>query len=350
MAMTADRVAGASTNDPPAAVTAGRVRMLVHAHPLISLIVRRLLLGIVTLFGVSILIFIATVLLPGNAAYAVAGRGAPPARLHALEVQLHLNHTVIGQYLAWVGSLLHGNLGTSLAAQVPVTSLLGPRLENSLVLVVLAGAIAAVLGCLLGVLSAARRDSVLDHVMSVTFLGLTALPEFVVAIAVVMLFATTVWHVLPAVSVIAAGASVFDTPNILILPVASLVIIVLPYIFRMSRGAMIEALESEYAEMAVLKGASRRRLLLVHALPNAAPPILQVVGLNLLYLAGGIVVVETVFNYPGVGQGLVNAVAARDIPMIQASVLILAAFYIVVNITTDVLSLAASPRRRLSRS
>jgi len=320
------------------------------AHPLAWLLAHRLALGVLALVGVSILIFAGTMLLPGNAAYAVLGQTATPERLHALETQLHLDRSVVGQYTAWAGQVLHGDLGTSLVANESVSTLLRPRIENSIVLVVLAGIIATIIGSLLGAFAAGRRDGLLDHSLSVLFLGLTALPEFVVAIVLVMVFSTNVWHVLPAVSPIEPGASVLSSPRLLVLPVATLVVVVVPYIFRMTRGAVIEALESEYVEMAVLKGASRRRQLFAHALPNAAAPIIQVVGLNLLYLAGGIVVVEFVFNYPGVGQGLVNAVQARDIPMIQAVVLVLAAFYIAVNIATDVVALAASPRRRRART
>jgi peptide/nickel transport system permease protein len=155
--------------------------------------------------------------------------------------------------------------------------------------------------------------------------------------------------VLPATSVIPPGTSPFSNLSLLVLPVLTLALVIAPYIFRMMRGAMVEALESDYVEMAELKGISRRRILLVHALPNALPPVIQVIGLNLLYLAGGIVVVEYVFNYPGVGAALVSAVSDRDIPTIQFLVLMLAAFYVVVNIVTDVVALWASPRRRAGR-
>jgi len=181
-------------------------------------------------------------------------------------------------------------------------------------------------------------------------LAVTALPEFGVAIALVMLFASLALHILPAVSFIPQGVSPWADPWLLVLPVATLVIVIVPYIFRMMRGAMIEALESDYVEMAKLKGAPRRRVLLVHALPNSIAPTIQVIGLNLLYLAGGIVVVEYVFAYPGLGAGLVESVSARALPMIQFITLVLAAFYVFMNILTDIVALLASPRRRLPRS
>jgi len=177
----------------------------------------------------------------------------------------------------------------------------------------------------------------------------TSLPEFVVAITLVIVLSTVVWHVLPAVSLLAPGTYAWNQPELLVLPVATLVIVVVPYIFRMMRAAMVEALESDYVEMARLKGAPEWRVVLVHALPNAIAPTIQVIGLNFLYLAGGVVIVEYVFNFPGIGQGLVDAVNDRDIPVIQFIVLVLAAFYVVMNIVTDVIALLATPRRRIAR-
>ena len=313
------------------------------------MVVVRIGLGLITLFAVSIVIFLATQALPGNAAYAVLGHGATPQRLKALEDQLHLNRSLPSQYGSWIGGVLHGNFGTSLANGESVSSLIGPRLVNSAVLVIGAGIVGTLIAGVLGLIAAARRDRLFDHVASVIALTITALPEFVVAIALVIVFAVNALHILPAVSVIPPGTSPLSDLNALILPIATLSLVIAPYIFRMMRGAMIEALESDYVEMAELKGISRRRVLLVHALPNSLPPVIQVIGLNLLYLAGGIVVVEYVFNYPGIGAGLVDAVSDRDIPTIQFIVLILAAFYVFVNITTDVVALLASPRRRASR-
>jgi peptide/nickel transport system permease protein len=309
----------------------------------------RIALGLLTLFAVSIVIFLATQALPGNAAYAVLGHSATPQRVKALEDQLHLNRSLPAQYGSWIGGVLGGNLGTSFATGKSVSSLVGPRLANSSVLVIGAGIVGTLLGGILGLIAAARRDRWFDHVASVIALTVTALPEFVVAIALVMVFAVNLLHVLPAVSVIPPGTSPLSQSSALWLPIATLALVIAPYMFRMMRGAMIEALESDYVEMAELKGISRRRVLLMHALPNALPPVVQVIGLNLLYLAGGIVVVEYVFNYPGIGAALVDAVSNRDIPTIQFIVLVLAAFYVFVNITTDVIALMASPRRRARR-
>lgn len=318
-------------------------------HPIARLIAVRLALGLLTLWAVTVVIFLATQALPGNAAYAVLGHSATPQRLHAVEAQLHLNRPIVSQYGSWIGGVVHGDFGTSLANGESVSALIGPRVLNSAVLVVAAGVIGSLIAGFLGLIAAARRDKAFDHICSVVLLAVTALPEFVVAIALVIIFSVLVLHLLPAVSTIPPGTHPWNNITALILPTATLAIVIAPYIFRMVRGAMIEALESDYVEMAELKGLSRWRVLLVHALPNSLPPIVQVVGLNLLYLAGGIVVVEYVFNYPGVGAALVDAVNNRDIPVIQFVVLMLAAFYVVVNIGTDVVALLATPRRRVAR-
>ena len=318
-------------------------------HPIARLIAVRLALGVVTLFAVTVVIFLATQALPGNAAYAVLGHSATPQRLHALEAQLHLNRSLVSQYGSWIGGVVHGDFGTSLANGEKVSTLIGPRIVNSAVLVILAGVIGTLIAGILGLIAAAKRDSWFDHITSVTLLAITALPEFVVAIALVIVFAVVVFHALPATSTIPPGSHPWNNAKALILPVATLAIVITPYIFRMVRGAMIEAMESDYVEMAELKGLKRWRVMVVHALPNSLPPIIQVIGLNLLYLAGGIVVVEYVFNYPGIGAALVDAVDNRDIPVIQFIVLILAAFYVLVNIVTDVIALMATPRRRVAR-
>src|SRR5215510_13931756 len=319
------------------------------AHPILDLTGRRVAIGIITLLVVSAVVFVATQVLPGNAAFAVVGRGANPARLHATERQLHLDRGLLDQYWIWLSGLFTGKLGTSLANGQPVWALVKPRLINSAVLVLVTGAIGAIVGVVLGAVAALRKDSWFDHITSVTALAITSLPEFVVAIALIILLSTVVLHVLPAVSLLPPGTYAWSQPELLILPVATLVIVIVPYIFRMMRAAMIEALESDYVEMARLKGVPEWQVVLMHALPNAIAPTIQVIGLNFLYLAGGVVLVEYVFNFPGIGQGLVFAVTNRDIPVIQFIVVVLAAFYVCVNIVSDVIALLATPRRRIPR-
>jgi peptide/nickel transport system permease protein len=320
-----------------------------NEHPIAALVGVRAAIGVVTLFVVSVVIFLATEVLPGNAAYSVLGHSATPQSLRALEVQLHLNRGLFDQYWLWLSGLLTGKLGNSLANGQAVWGQVAPRLVNSAVLVVGAGVIGTMLGVLFGAIAALRKDGWFDHISSVVSLAVTSLPEFVVAIVLIILLATVVFHLLPAVSPVAPGTYAWSQPRLLVLPVATLVIVIIPYIQRMMRAAMIEALESDYVEMARLKGVPEWQIVLAHAFPNSIAPTIQVIGLTFLYLAGGIVIVEDVFNFPGIGQGLVNAVSDRDIPVIQFIVVVLAAFYVFMNIITDVIALLVSPRRRIAR-
>ena len=315
-------------------------------HPVWSMVVVRIGLGILTIFAVSVVIFLATQALPGNAAYAVLGHSATPQRLKALEDQLHLNRSLVAQYGSWIGGVLHGDFGTSLANGEKVSHLIGPRLVNSAVLVIGAGIVGTLIAGVLGLIAAARRDKLFDHIASVIALTVTALPEFVVAIALVIVFAVNALHILPAVSVIPPGTSPLSNLKLLVLPIATLSLVIAPYIFRMVRGAMIEALESDYVEMAELKGISRKRVLLVHALPNSLPPVIQVIGLNLLYLAGGIVVVEYVFNYPGLGNMLLSAVNNVDYPLMQGLFLIITICVLIAILLSDIATAILDPRTR----
>lgn len=316
-------------------------------YSLSRFLVTRSLAALVILFIVSVLVFTATQVLPGNAATAVLGHSATPDRIDALEEQLNLNEGVVQQYWAWLSGLLTGDPGTSLASGTSVWGEVKPRLINSAVLVAVAGVLGCLVGLVLGLVSALRKDGWLDHGSAVAALAVAAVPEFVVAMALVMLFATVVFHVLPAVSFLPPGTHAWEEPRMLVLPVVTLVIVIVPYILRMTRAAMVEVLESDYVEMARLKGVPTSRIVLVHALPNALAPIIQVVGLTFLYLAGGIVVVEYVFNFPGIGAGLIEAVSNRDIPVIQFAVVALAAFYVAMNILTDVIAISSTPRHRL---
>jgi peptide/nickel transport system permease protein len=307
------------------------------------------LLGVLTVFCVAILLYFATHILPGDAATAILGRDATPARLEALRRQLGLNRSAVGGFWYWTDSALHGSFGNSLSESVPVTSLVSGPLQNSLVLVAITAVISTVLGIALGMVAAFRRDGIFDTIASVLALVGNSLPEYVIGILVIIVLAIDVWRLFPALSFLPPGSFIWSRPNELVLPVTTLVLVCTPYIFRMSRGTMIEALNSEYVEQARLKGVSRTRLVMYHALPNALPAVVQVVGLTLLYLAGGIVLVERVFDYPGIGNLLVNAITDRDVPVIQFLVILLAVFYVAVNIVTDVIVLLLTPRRRYAR-
>jgi len=302
-------------------------------------------LGIVVLVLVSIVVFAATQAL-GDPARAILGRSATPASLAALREQLHLNQPVVAQYLTWAGGLLHGDAGNSLAAQEPVTKLIGDRIVNSAILVLCAGLISIPLSVAIGSYAALRRDRTFDVATSLSTLVFAALPEFVVGVSLVVIFATTVLHVLPAVSLIPPGGRPWDNPVALVLPTLTLVLAVTPYVARIMRASMIEVLESDYVEMARLKGLPERVVITRHALPNALGPTFQVIALNLAYLAGGIIVVEYVFNYAGIGGALRDAVSNHDLPVIQALAMLIAGLYVALNLLADIATIMVTPKLR----
>ena len=308
-------------------------------------IFRRVLLGLLVMLLVSIIVFVSTQLL-GDPARAILGRDATPDRLAALQKQLNLDSSKVGQYFHWLGGLLGGNLGTSLASSQPVTQVLGSRIANSAVLVVLAAVISVPISIAIGSYAALRREKLFDTVSSNLMLVLAALPEFVVAVLLVILLSTNVFHLLPAISPVPPGTHAWDYPDELVMPVATLVIAVAPYVSRIMRASMIEVLESDYVEMARLKGLPERTVLIRHALPNAIGPVFQVIAINLAYLAGGVVVIESVFNYPGIGLALVDAVNNHDIPVVQALAMLIAAVYVVLNLLADVATILVTPRLR----
>ncbi len=310
-------------------------------------VIRRLLLGLIVLIMVSIVVFAATQALPGDPARAILGRSATPQSLAALRLKLHLDQPVFTQYWTWLTGLLHGNLGTSLAAQEPVTTLLGPRLVNSSVLVAVSAIVSIPLSIAIGSWAALKREKIFDTVSSNLLLALAALPEFVVAVVLVLLLAATVFrNVFPAISRIPPGSGPWNYPSALVLPVLTLVIAVAPYVARIMRASMVEVLESDYIEMARLKGLPERTVMIRHALPNALGPVFQVIALNLAYLAGGIVVVEYVFAYTGIGTGLQEAVLNHDLPVVQALAMLIAALYVVLNLLADVATIMVTPRLR----
>jgi peptide/nickel transport system permease protein len=313
---------------------------------IVGFIVRRLLLGLLVLFLVSVVVFAATQALPGDPARAILGRTATPASLKALREQLHLDRPVVSQYISWVTGLLRGDLGTSLAAQVPVSQLLSGRLLNSAFLVLCAGLLSIPLSIAIGSYAALRRDRTFDVSTSAVTLLFAALPEFVVGISLVVLFATTVFHVLPAISLIPPGGKPWDQPKALILPTLTLIIAVTPYVARIMRASMIEVLESDYVEMARLKGLPERIVIRRHALPNALGPTFQVIAINLAYLAGGVIVVEYIFNYAGIGGALRDAVSNRDLPVVQFLAMLIAAIYVVLNLLADIATILVTPRLR----
>lgn len=319
------------------------------AHPVRSMLLWRIPLGLLSVVLVGVLTYLATRVLPGDAAEAVLGQYATPESLDDLREELGLDQSLVPGLLSWFGDFVTGDYGDSLATRGPVTDLVLPRLVNSAVLVVVVALVSTLVGVVAGVVAAHRRDGKFDDTASVFALVASALPEFVVAVLVIFVFSVGLLEWFPAVSIIPPEERIWDQPTKIVLPALTLVIVTAPYMFRMVRAAMIEALTSDYAEVAQLKGASTGRLLFRHALPNAIAPAIQVLGLNLLYLAGGIVLVETVFVYPGIGLALASAVQNRDVPVLQFIVVLLAIFYVTLNILTDLLVLLSTPRRRAPR-
>jgi len=323
-----------------ARILRGRAR-----HPLLSFVIRRVGAGIILLFFVSILIFAVTEILPGNAAYAILGRNSSPAALAAVSRQLGLDRPASARYISWLWGFLHGNLGRSLTAQQPVSTLIGGRLINTAVLAGLALAVLLPVAIVLGIISGARAGKPVDHAISTVSLAGIALPDFVVATLLIFIFAVSL-KALPAVSLLSPGASPFSQPSVLVLPAATLVIVGLAYMIRILRAGMIDVMGSEYIQMARLNGISERRVILEHALRNALAPTVQVTALTLQWLVGGIFIVETVFAYPGIGQGMVQAVIARDVPAIQSIGMLIGIFYVLVNIVADVLVVLLIPKLR----
>jgi peptide/nickel transport system permease protein len=307
---------------------------------------RRLALGVLTLFLISLVVFAAVLALPGDAATAILGREATPDRVAALRDQLNLNDSVVTQYLDWIGGVLTGSFGESAATQQPVSELLSDRVANTAFLVFVAAVVAIPLSIGTGVWTAMRRDRPVDHVVSTTTLVLAALPEFVIGIGLILLFATSVFTWFPAVSLLAPDQRAWTEPSVVVLPAATLVLAVTPYISRIMRGSMIEVLESEYVTMARLKGLPERTVIWRHAVPNAIVPAIQVTALQLAWMAGGVVIVEFVFSYPGIGSLFINAVDNRDMPVVQTITLLAAAIYVVLNLLADLATIAVTPRLR----
>jgi len=308
-------------------------------------IVRRVLFGVLTLLIVSIIVFAVTQALPSDPATAILGRNATPASVAALRSELGLDRPVTGQYLDWLGSILRGDPGESFAASVPISDYLGARVANSLFLLLCASLVSIPISLVWGARQAMRRDSAFDQTSSLLTLGMASIPEFVVGIMLVILFATRIWNVLPAVTQIGSDRP-WQHLDQMVLPTITLALGAIPYVSRVTRVALIEVLESDYIEMARLKGAPDHTVIWRHAMPNALGTVFQVIAINIAYFAGGVIIVEYLFNFPGIGAALQSAVRVRDIPVIQFLVMVLATVYVVVNLLADVGTVLVTPRLR----
>lgn len=315
--------------------------------PIAKFVAKRLAFGLLTLFIVSVLIFVLTHALRGDPASIILGRDATPEALKDLRSKSGLDKSLMNQYGRWISGVLHGDLGESFITHRSVWEYLSPRVGKSLFLMFCTGLISVPLSIAVGSYAALRRDRHFDNISSIVLLILASLPEFVVGALLVILLATNITHILPGTST-SFDKPPWGDPKLLILPILTLVIAVLPYVARVTRAAVLEVLESDYVEMARLKGMPERTVLLRHALPNAIGPILQVIALNLAYLAGGVIVVEAVFNYEGIGTALREGVRSRDLPVIQFLALTISSVYILTNLAADIGTVLATPRLRTS--
>ena len=315
---------------------------------LTKLIVHRFAFGLVTLLVITILISLALEALPGDFAEQRLGQSATPETIAAIRDQLGLNQPVHIRYVQWLGNFLQGDMGISLSNSRPVAELLASRLGNTLFLAVASAIVAVPLALFLGIVAALYRESLLDKLISTATLAAISLPEFFIGYMLVALFAVN-WQIFPAISSISDSMLLGEKIYASLLPIATLTFVIVAHMMRMTRAAIINLMQSPFIEMANLKGLTRARIVTHHALPNALSPIINVVVLNLAYLVVGVVVVEVVFIYPGLGLLMIDSVTSRDLPIVQACILIFGATYITLNMLADILSIVSNPRLRHPR-
>jgi peptide/nickel transport system permease protein len=333
------------------AVAESRPAIRGGASPVLVFLGHRLLGALVALFAASVLIFAAVQVLPGNAAEAVLGRNASPQAVAILEHQMHLDEPVVTRYLNWLGGFVHGNLGDSTVAlaqgatRAPVWHLISGPAKNSLILATITALLMIPLSLGLGMLAAVRAGRPTDHAISLSSLAAISMPEFVIGSLLVAVFFIGL-GLLPPVAIIPPGANPLSTPKELVLPVATLLLASLAAGIRMVRAGMIEVLQTEYVQTARLNGLPETRVLVRYALRNALAPSVQVMAQTLQYLIGGIIVVESVFGYPGIGSQLVEAVQNRDATVVMSVAMLIAVTYVFINLVADLVVLLLVPKLR----
>lgn len=309
------------------------------------LVVNRLGSGALTLLIVSLVIFTITVLLPGDAAQALLGQEVTPEAVEALRAKFGLDQPAHLRYMQWLGGLVTGDPGTSLVNGMPVAELIAGRLPNTLKLAAITALVAVPLALTIGILSAMYRGSLFDRTMNMAAISAVSVPEFLIASLAVLLFAVHLqW--LPALSHMSEIRSFTDLLRAYAMPVVTLCCVLVAQMARMTRAAVIDQLSSPYVEMATLKGARPMRVVLTHALPNAVGPIANAVALSLSYLLGGVIIVESIFHYPGIATLMLDAVATRDIPLVQACAMLFCLGYMVLVLVADVSAIVSNPRLR----
>ncbi len=315
---------------------------------LTRLIFNRFIFGLITLLAITLLISLALEALPGDFAEQRLGQSATPETVAAIRDQLGLNKPVLVRYAEWLGKFVQGDMGVSLSNNRPVAELLATRLGNTLFLAVASAIVAVPLALLLGIVAALYRETLLDKLISTTTLAAISLPEFFIGYILVALLAVN-WQIFPAISSISDSMSLGEKIYASLLPIATLTFVIVAHMMRMTRAAIINLMQSPYIEMATLKGLKRFHIIVHHALPNALSPIINVIVLNLAYLVVGVVVVEVVFIYPGLGLLMIDSVTSRDLPIVQACILIFGATYITLNMLADILAIICNPRMRHPR-
>ena len=310
---------------------------------LVKLIAQRLGLGVLVLFAVSLIIFLGVELLPGDLCQEIQGQAATPETVAVCRKELGLDVPAPTRYVNWLGNMARGDFGVSLANRREISELIGVRLSNTLFLALVAAIISVPLALILGILAALYRNTWYDRAVNVVTLSSISFPEFFVAYILILIFSVNLgWF--PSLSNVNPDTPFWERVYKAILPATTLTLVVVAHMMRMTRAAIINLLASPYIEMANLKGMSRSHIILYHALPNAWAPIVNVIAINLAYLIVGVVVVEVVFVYPGLGQLIVDSVQKRDVPVVQACSLIFAATYVLLNLTADILSIVTNPR------
>ena len=314
--------------------------------PILKLIAQRVALGLLLLFMVSVLIFIGTLILPGDVAQSILGQSATPEALANLRRDLGLNDPPVQRYFAWLGGVLQGDLGTALTSGQDIASVMWARLGNTLFLAFWAAAISVPLAIFLGLLAVRYRDRWPDKLISGVTLASISVPEFLIAYVLMFFIGVKLRWLNPTAIGFRPDADVFTKLEAIALPVAVLTLVVLAHMMRMTRAAILNVMQSAYIETAELKGLTLFSVILRHAFPNSIAPVVNVVMLNLAYLVVGVVVIEVVFVYPGMGQYLVDHVSKRDVPVVQACGLVFAAVYIGLNLIADIVSIVSNPRLR----
>ena len=310
---------------------------------LLRVVAQRFALGLLTLFIVSLVIASIVELLPGDITQAILGQTATPETVEAFRRELGIDRPVHERYIEWLRGMVTGDMGKSLANKREISELVGTRLSNTLFLGGFAAAIAVPLSLILGLLAALYRNSIFDRGINLFTLTSISFPEFFVAYILILLFAVKAgWF--PGISNVSTDLALGDKLFRTLLPAATLTLVVVAHMMRMTRAAIINLLSSDYIEMAHLKGIRPMRVIFYHALPNAWGPIVNVIALNLAYLVVGVVIVEVVFVYPGLGQLLVDSVSKRDVPVVQACSMIFAGVYILLNLLADIVSIVTNPR------